>query len=62
MNILNEPIIHRLFIMIIKLVYFFCKELAILVRVEKAKAKAADEKIKRLKSILEKVSQKLDAA
>ena len=56
MKILNEPIIHRLFITIIKLIYFFCKELAILVKVEKAKSKATDEKIKRLKSILEKVS------
>lgn len=56
MNILNEPIIHRLFIAIIKLVYFFCKELAVLVRIEKAKANASDEKIKRLKSLLEKVS------
>ena len=56
MNILNEPIIHRLFISVIKLIYFFCKELAILVRVEKAKSKAAEEKIKKLKSLFEKVS------
>ena len=49
---LNDPIIHRLFIQIIRLIEFFCKQLAFLVRVEK-ETKIVDENRKKLKNLYE---------
>ena len=60
---LNDPIIHQLFIQIIKLIEFFCRELALLVKLEKEATNGRiDENQRRLKQSYQQVCSRLNEA
>ena len=60
---LNDPIIHKLFIQIIKLIEFFCRELALLTKLEKEATNGRiDENQRRLKQSYQQVCSRLNEA